>query len=254
MDEETRRIVDFFDSEGFTGSPVPTATINNWLTAASNAITLPDASKFQFASIQSYLYRNPSVPWATFSNEYGLSNLAGVGNAITTLSSNLSQNVPTDLRDSSRGDTTLFTAVSTSAQSAMFLANTLKDNLAELRNTDQESEAVVISKQREEETNSPDANVSDYASKIPLNRPLTTVWIIILLFLSTLMTLLALGIFLQFASVEIDIKLPTSEWGGEAGGGLLGSFSEISPRAYAFLVGSGILVGGGVAYAVAKYA
>lgn len=111
------------------------------------------------------------------------------------------------------------------------------------------SQNIDAASQRFHEVAHPDQSVSMYESKFPLNRPLSASWLYGLMFLSTLITILSIAVFLKFANVEFQIKLPQ----GDGVGGLLESFGSIPPTTYAILVGGSIVAGAGVAYAIYKY-
>lgn len=106
-----------------------------------------------------------------------------------------------------------------------------------------------VSEQRYKESAHPDQNVSFYTSKFPLTRALSPPWLYALMFISTVITILSIGVFLRFANVEFEIKLPASS----GGSGLLDMYSSISPGMYTVLVGGGIVVGAGIAYGISKY-
>lgn len=122
---------------------------------------------------------------------------------------------------------------------------------AEPNSTDEKTakQKVAISEQRYEESAHPDRDVNFYQSNFPLTRALKAPWLYALMFISTVITILSIGIFLRFANVELELKLPL----GEGGSGFLTSYANIDSRTYMFLVGGGIAVGGIVAYLVYRY-
>lgn len=97
------------------------------------------------------------------------------------------------------------------------------------------------SETRSDQARHPDRGVGFYEGSrfFPMTRPMSAIWLCCIMAISMFFILLALGIFLRFAHIEIDIKTP---FGGGAGSAL-SAIGDTPPIQYTTVIGGAALVG-----------
>jgi hypothetical protein len=94
---------------------------------------------------------------------------------------------------------------------------------------------------RSDQARHPDHGVGFYEGSrfFPMTRPMSAIWLCCIMAISMFFILLALGIFLRFAHIEIDIKTP---FGGGAAS-TLSAIGDTPPKQYTAVIGGAAAAG-----------
>jgi hypothetical protein len=257
MDAETKALQEFFADISSSSDLTSAFNVNEF-----SQLNPSDFNIGRIETLYSLAYNqanstNQSIKDALSQDLYFVSTLTKFSTQTSTLIGHLSL-VSTPTTNTLIPEyTTNYTAIQLRADAELAKAQWLGEVITAIQarpvvQTPDTELATTLSEQRYKESAHPDQqNVSFYTSIFPLTRALTAPWLYALMFVSTVITILSIGVFLRFANVEFEIKLPSS--GSSGSDGLLGMFSSISPTMYTALVGGGIVVGAGIAYAISRY-
>ena len=143
----------------------------------------------------------------------------------------------------SSSEETTYTTMKTGIEmQRSFLVN-VKDILdtSPASNVSEERVGLETSDTRSDQARHPDHGVGFYEGSrvFPMTRPMSAIWLCSILAISMFFILLALGIFLRFAHIEIDIKTPF-------GGGVASTVAAIGdtpPIQYTTVIGGAAAVG-----------
>jgi hypothetical protein len=240
---------------------IPTVETTNYTQVLNDATLSKEYTEFKnFYNLNTFL---STIKPTLIKNSSSLSsltssNISMTDTNVTTIGPNgtviVYENAPVSATMSNY--TGFITKMDAEIQKLTNINDSLQEGIQASRKPSGESIERDVAHLRNEQVKHPDQHVSYYEHTLfPLNRPLTATWLYILMFVSTFLVIVSILIFLRIAHIEVDIKFPFTE--SEGGGGVgqfLDIFSTISPSAYVIIIGGGALVGGGIAYAIAKYA